>query len=230
MRARSIAFGTLAGLRYWPKLTSQIGPVSRNPLTRPDRVMTHPANHLAAEDIEDHVQIVVRPLLRAEQLGDVPAPDFVWARGQQLRRGVVRTTNLIAPFLNFVRGVQEAIHSAGRTEIGALIEQGRMDLRRRLVDQARVQQIQDPLTLERIERPRRRRARARDHGRSTRPIPRGPRQAQRVAVASASGKTGPPSRSSGGDPPLRAGSPPATDRCLVWILCINVLTPPRPQH
>ena len=44
----------------------------------------HPAGHVATEDVEDHVQVEVRPLDRATQLGDVPRPDLVGALGEQL--------------------------------------------------------------------------------------------------------------------------------------------------
>ncbi len=140
----------------------------------------HPADDVAAEDIEDDVEIEIRPLRRAEELGDVPAPDFVGARRQQLGRRVVRAPDLIAPLLDFVRGVEEAIHRPGRAEIGALIEQRGVDLRRRLIDEAGVEQIQHAVTLDGCQRPRRRRSRPYDRGRSTPPIQRGPREAQRA--------------------------------------------------
>ena len=44
----------------------------------------HPADDVAAVDVEDHVQVVVGPLRRAVQLGDVPGPDLVRPGGQQL--------------------------------------------------------------------------------------------------------------------------------------------------
>ncbi len=50
-------------------------------------VRDHPADDVAAEDVEDDVQVEVGPLLRPEQLGDVPAPQLVRPRGEQLGRG-----------------------------------------------------------------------------------------------------------------------------------------------
>ena len=35
-------------------------------------VCKHPAHHVAAVNIEDHVQVKVRPFLRTEQLSNVP--------------------------------------------------------------------------------------------------------------------------------------------------------------
>ena len=42
----------------------------------------HPADEVAAEDIEEHVEIEVRPLHRAAQFRDVPAPQLVRCGGQ----------------------------------------------------------------------------------------------------------------------------------------------------
>ena len=50
----------------------------------------HPADDVAAEDIQDQVQMEVRPLSGASQLGDVPGPHFVGLGGRQLRLGVDR--------------------------------------------------------------------------------------------------------------------------------------------
>ena len=87
----------------------------------------HPADHVPAEDVEDDVEIEVRPLRRTQERRDVPAPDFVRTRGQSLGRGVGRAPHLIAPLLDCVRGVEDAIHRARRTEVGPLIEQGGVD-------------------------------------------------------------------------------------------------------
>jgi hypothetical protein len=52
-------------------------------------VLDRPAHDVAAEDVQKHVQVEVRPLRRSEQLGDVPAPEFVGSRGEQLGLGVI---------------------------------------------------------------------------------------------------------------------------------------------
>ena len=39
----------------------------------------HPGNHVAAEHIEDHVQVKAHPLGRTLELGDVPGPQFARA-------------------------------------------------------------------------------------------------------------------------------------------------------
>ena len=45
----------------------------------------HPADGVPAEDVQDHVQVVVGPFRRAVQLGDVPGPDLVRARWRRAR-------------------------------------------------------------------------------------------------------------------------------------------------
>jgi len=85
----------------------------------------------------------------------------------------VGAPDLIAPLFDFVRGVQDPVHRAGRAEIGALIEQRGMHLRRRVIDEARVEEVQDAVPFAGRERARRRRAWAGDRHRSTPPIQRG---------------------------------------------------------
>src|SRR3982750_3747199 len=56
-------------------------------------VGNHPAHHIAAEDVEDHVEIEVCPLRGTEQFRDIPAPKLVGASGQQFRLRVSRCTS-----------------------------------------------------------------------------------------------------------------------------------------
>jgi hypothetical protein len=49
----------------------------------------HPAHHVAAEDVQDDVEVEIRPLHRAEELGNVPGPDLVRGRGQKLGLSLV---------------------------------------------------------------------------------------------------------------------------------------------
>jgi hypothetical protein len=72
----------------------------------------HPADDIAAEDVEDHIEIEVRPLGRAQEFGDVPAPHRVGLRRQQLGRRVVRAPHVIAPFFDFAGRVQQPVHRA----------------------------------------------------------------------------------------------------------------------
>jgi hypothetical protein len=74
----------------------------------------HPAHRITAEQIENHVQIIVAPLGRPEQLGDVPGPDLVRPRGHELRLDVLRMPQLVASFADLGRSVEQAVHRANR--------------------------------------------------------------------------------------------------------------------
>src|SRR3954447_176058 len=47
-------------------------------------MLNRPGDGVAAEDVEDHVEVEVRPLRGPEQLRDVPGPQLVGALGEQL--------------------------------------------------------------------------------------------------------------------------------------------------
>ena len=67
-------------------------------------VSQHPANHVAGEDVEDDVEVVVGPLDGATKLRYIPRPNLVGRFGQQLRLGVVR----MAPFGSGALGPRRA--------------------------------------------------------------------------------------------------------------------------
>ena len=116
----------------------------------------HPADDVAAEDVEDHVEIEVGPLGRTEEFGDVPAPDLIGAGGQQFRLLVGRVAQLIAPLAHFPVLVQKTVHRARRAEVEALVQQRGVDLVRRLIHEPfRVQMHQGGLALRVGESPRR---------------------------------------------------------------------------
>ena len=58
-------------------------------------VSQHPANHVAGEDVEDDVEVVVGPLDGATKLRNIPRPNLVGRFGQQLRLRVVRMAPLV---------------------------------------------------------------------------------------------------------------------------------------
>lgn len=62
----------------------------------------HPAHDVPAVDVQDHVQIVIGPLDRAAQLGDVPGPNLVGPRGQQFRRRIGCMGALLASLSDLV--------------------------------------------------------------------------------------------------------------------------------
>ena len=60
----------------------------------------HPARHVAREDVQDDVQVVVGPFDRATQLGDIPRPNLVGRFGQKFRLEVVRMPQLVPALAN----------------------------------------------------------------------------------------------------------------------------------
>ena len=112
----------------------------------------HPANHVAREDIEDDVEVVIGPLDGAAKLGDIPRPNLVGRFGQQLRLGVIRMAPLIPALSDLVVRLQNPIHRANRAEVDSLVQQRRPDLGRRLVDETLgVQCTKDLFTLVLVE-------------------------------------------------------------------------------
>ena len=102
-----------------------------------------PADHAAAEDVEDHVEIEVRSLRRSYQLGDVPGPDLIGFLRQKFRLLINRMAHLPAAFADFAVLTEQATHGADRAVIVTLIEQGGIDLGRRLVSETgRMRQIE----------------------------------------------------------------------------------------
>ncbi len=104
----------------------------------------HPADHVAAEDVEDHIEVVVDPLGRPLELGDVPGPDLVGGRGQQLRLCVNRAAEYGPAFADLLLLGKYSIHGPDRTEIPSLIQQDRIDLRGwQIHESLRMEYIQD---------------------------------------------------------------------------------------
>ena len=50
----------------------------------------HPADDVSAKDVEQYVEVEVRPALWSEPPGDVPRPDLIGRRGEEFGFGVVR--------------------------------------------------------------------------------------------------------------------------------------------
>src|SRR5664280_3378472 len=70
----------------------------------------HPPNGVAAVDVQDHVEVVVGPLLGAVQLGDVPAPHRVRCGGDELGLLVGRVGGLSSSFTDLVVLVEDPVH------------------------------------------------------------------------------------------------------------------------
>ncbi len=83
----------------------------------------HPADHVAAEDVEDHVEVKAHPLGRPLELGDIPGPQLARAAGEQLGLGVGGVGELIAPPAGLARGAQQPVEGGHRGEVATRIEQ-----------------------------------------------------------------------------------------------------------
>ena len=66
------------------------------------RERDHPAHDVAAEEVEDHIQREVEIRDRALQLRNVPGPDLIRCRRDELGLDVCRMPRLGAPFPHFV--------------------------------------------------------------------------------------------------------------------------------
>src|SRR5437016_12172084 len=83
----------------------------------------HPTGDVTAENIEEDVQVEVRPFRGAEQLGYIPAPQLIGGGGHELGLLVGRMRQLIAALTNLAVLVEQAIHSTNRAVILAFIKQ-----------------------------------------------------------------------------------------------------------
>src|ERR1019366_9368373 len=83
----------------------------------------HPAGNVAAEDIEDHVEVEVGPLGGPQQLGDVPPRELLGRGGEQFWLLVGGMGQLVAAFAGFAPPLEQAIQGADRAELLPFIEQ-----------------------------------------------------------------------------------------------------------
>src|SRR5258705_1254954 len=82
----------------------------------------HPPGDIAAEDIEDYVEIEVGPLGWSEQLGDVPTPELLGSRRQKFRLLVRRMSEFVVAFAGMALLFKHSIHGANRAKIVTLIQ------------------------------------------------------------------------------------------------------------
>jgi len=92
-----------------------------------------PADHIAAENIQDVVQKILSPLGRTEQLGNIPAPQLVGFGRQQLGLDVIGVAQLIAALAYLLIFIQNTVHRPHGAQIPPFIDQGRIDFPRGLV-------------------------------------------------------------------------------------------------
>jgi len=137
----------------------------------------HPADHIAAENIQDHIQVEIGPLSGPQQFGDIPGPHLVGSGGQKFGRLVRRVVQLVASLTDLHGRGQHAVHSAHRTQVSSFVKQGRIHLCWGLIPKPLgVEDSKDGLALRRTQRPHREwlGPRRRILG-LTAPVPRGPR-------------------------------------------------------
>src|ERR1039458_9748535 len=126
----------LLGHRVVDKSLGEIGPLGPG---------QHPAHDVAGKDVQDHIEVVIRPLLGAVQFGDVPRPNLVRSLGDELGF-LVRWVRGLAPALaHLVVLVQDPVHGRALSEVGPLVEQLGVDGGGGLVDE--LVGVEDPLDL-----------------------------------------------------------------------------------
>lgn len=96
----------------------------------------HPPDDVAGVDVDDAVQVEVGPLRGPVELRDVPGPHLVGGFSDQLRFHAGRMRRLGAAFADLATGAQQPVHRRDRAQVHALIQQDRVDLRGRQVDEA----------------------------------------------------------------------------------------------
>ena len=151
------------------------------------RIHDTPADHAAAVDVEDHIEIEVAPFGRAFQFGDIPRSDLIGTLRQKFRLLINRMTQLGAAFPDLMVFVRKTIHRADGAQVVTFIQQRCVDFRRRLSaltacrcisplrgligEARRVRQIEYHILLWRGQRSRRSRPRPDNRWRRAQPYP-----------------------------------------------------------
>src|SRR5690606_24737785 len=79
---------------------------------------------------------------------DVPTPQLVRLRGEQLGLGCIGDSTDVAPLAILACGIEDPVHRAQRAQVLAFLEQLRVDLRYGEVSEARlVQRSEDSLAI-----------------------------------------------------------------------------------
>jgi hypothetical protein len=91
----------------------------------------HPADDVAAVDVQDHVQVVIGSFRRAVRLGDVPRPALVRSLGYEPGLDRSGAGGPRAPLAAFAGLAQHPVVGGHRPQVGARIQQRRPDFIRR---------------------------------------------------------------------------------------------------
>ena len=105
MQRQRVRRDVVLGHRLGDQLLGQFGGFLRG---------DHPADDVAAEDVEDHIQVEAGPFGRAFEFRDVPAPDLVGRGGQEFRLGVDRVDALPSALGRLAVRLQGAVQRAHR--------------------------------------------------------------------------------------------------------------------
>jgi hypothetical protein len=92
-----------------------------------------PARDITAENVQNHVQIIVGPFHRTTQFGDVPTPQRIGARGESFRLGLDGTMQLIAALPALAFCFQQPVHRPEGAVVSTFLEPGSLHLRGRAI-------------------------------------------------------------------------------------------------
>ncbi len=87
-----------------------------------------PVEDVATEDVQDHVEVVEEAPSGTAEFRDVPAPDLIGTRRQQLGSLLRRVRALGPSITRRTAARQQPMHGRGRAEVDALVESARVDL------------------------------------------------------------------------------------------------------
>ena len=99
------------------------------PLGQPRRLRRgdHPADHVAAEDVQNDIEVAVRPLHGAQEFRDVPRPHLIRGGRQEFRLLIGRVAELVPALLDLRLRIEDAVEGSDGTVVAAFIEQGGVD-------------------------------------------------------------------------------------------------------
>ncbi len=96
----------------------------------------HPANHIAAEDIQDDVEVEVRPRHGTPEFRDVPRPHLIRGSREEFRLLIDGVMELVPALGDLRLGLKDAVEGSDGTVVPAFIEEGGVDRGRSLIDKA----------------------------------------------------------------------------------------------
>ncbi len=112
----------------------------------------HPADDVATIDVDDDVEVKIRPLLRTMQFGDIPGKNLARRGCAQFRLHVRRTRGLIASLADFPGAVKNPIHRGQRAMIDAFVQERCVNIGHAAIDESMlVNRVQDCFVLSGVQ-------------------------------------------------------------------------------